>query len=172
MNRIQSKSSSIARIVTAVLASAAGAAPGALHAAEPANSGGLEEVLVTATRHGETDLQTTPIAVTPIDSATLSAMVGRDISAVTAYVPNFSAARLAAFNAAAFAIRGVGLTDIIVYLDSPVAVNVDDFVMPSIQTQLLDTFDVERVEVLRGPQGTLFGKNTTGGLVNVHWLRE
>ena len=167
MNRIQSKSSSIARIVSAVLASAAGAAPGALYAAEPANSGGLEEVLVTATRHGETDLQTTPIAVTPIDSATLSAMVGRDISGVTAYVPNFSAARLAAFNAAAFAIRGVGLTDIIVYLDSPVAVNVDDFVMPSIQTQLLDTFDVERVEVLRGPQGTLFGKNTTGGLVNV-----
>jgi iron complex outermembrane receptor protein len=164
MNRIQSKSSSIARIVSAVLA---GAAPGALYAAEPADTGGLEEVLVTATRHGETDLQTTPIAVTPIDDKTLSSMVGRDVSGITAYVPNFSAARLAAFNAAAFAIRGVGLTDIIVYLDSPVAVNVDDFVMPSIQTQLLDTFDIERVEVLRGPQGTLFGKNTTGGLVNV-----
>ncbi|MFO1406922.1 MAG: TonB-dependent receptor [Steroidobacteraceae bacterium] len=166
MNRIQSKSSSIARIVSAVLASAAGAAPVTV-LAESNDSSGLEEVLVTATRHGETDLQTTPIAVTPIDDKTLSAMVGRDISGVTAYVPNFSAARLAAFNAAAFAIRGVGLTDIIVYLDSPVAVNVDDFVMPSIQTQLLDTFDVERVEVLRGPQGTLFGKNTTGGLVNV-----
>jgi iron complex outermembrane receptor protein len=67
--------------------------------------------------------------------------------------------------------RGVGLTDIIVYQDTPVGVHVDDFVMPSVQTQLLDTFDVARIEVLRGPQGTLFGKNTTGGAVHIHTKR-
>src|SRR5690606_9523320 len=87
------------------------------------------------------------------------------------FVPNFSAARVTGFNAASFALRGVGQNTIIVYFEAPVAVLVDDFVLPSVQTQLLDTFDVEQVEVLRGPQGTLFGKNTTGGAVLVHTKR-
>ena len=82
-------------------------------------------------------------------------------------VPNFSANKINGFNAASFAMRGVGNTDIIVYNEAPVAVLIDDFVMPSTQTQLLDPFDVQEVEVLRGPQGTLFGKNTTGGAVVV-----
>jgi len=160
----RSRRTPIARIVSAVLASAAGLAPAMVYAAD---ASGLEEVMVTATRHGETDLQRTPIAVTAFSNEDLNRMVGKDLSGIAADVPNFSASRITAFNAASFAIRGVGLSDIIVYLDSPVAVNIDDFVTPSVQTQLLDTFDIERVEVLRGPQGTLFGKNTTGGLVNV-----
>jgi len=154
----------IARIVSAVLAGAGALASGAVAAQ---TSGALEEILVTATRRGETNLQETPVAVTALDSAALDLLAGRNIEGITSSVPNFSVTRITAFNAASFAIRGVGQTDIIVYLDSPVAVNIDDFVMPSVQTQLLDTFDIERVEVLRGPQGTLFGKNTTGGLVNV-----
>ena len=154
----------IARIVSAVLASAGALASSAVPAQ---TSGALEEILVTATRRGETNLQETPVAVTALDSDALDLIAGRNIEGISSSVPNFSATRITAFNAASFAIRGVGQTDIIVYLDSPVAVNIDDFVMPSVQTQLLDTFDIERVEVLRGPQGTLFGKNTTGGLVNV-----
>ena len=82
-------------------------------------------------------------------------------------MPNFSAGKPAGFNAAAFAMRGVGQTSIIVYADANVGVTVDDFVIPHIQTQLLDMFDIEQIEALRGPQGTLFGKNTTGGVVNV-----
>jgi len=160
----RSRRTPIATGVSAVLASAAVLAP-ALVAAQ--SGGALEEILVTATRRGETNLQETPVAVTALDSQALDRLVGKDIEGIAAAIPNFSAARITAFNAASFAIRGVGQTDIIVYLDSPVAVNIDDFVMPSVQTQLLDTFDIERVEVLRGPQGTLFGKNTTGGLVNV-----
>ena len=154
----------IAAVVSAVLASAATLGSGPVWAQA---SGGLEEILVTATRRGETNLQETPVAVTALDSEALDKMVAKNIEGISVAIPNFSAARITAFNAASFAIRGVGQTDIIVYLDSPVAVNIDDFVMPSVQTQLLDTFDIERVEVLRGPQGTLFGKNTTGGLVNV-----
>ena len=150
MNLNRSKRTPIARVVSTILAGAAGLTQVIVTTAGAAS---LEEVMVTATRQGETDLQRTAVAVTAIDEATLSNMPGLNISGISAYVPNFSAAKLAAFNAAAFAIRGVGLTDIIVYLDSPVAVNVDEFVMPSIQTQLLDTFDIESVEVLAWTAG-------------------
>ncbi|MEZ5459379.1 MAG: OmpA family protein [Steroidobacteraceae bacterium] len=97
--------------------------------------------------------------------------MAKDISGMATSVPGFSAARVTAFNAASFAMRGVGITDIIVYQDAPVSVQYDDFVMPSVQTQLLDTFDIQSAEVLRGPQGTLYGKNTTGGTVNIRSKR-
>src|SRR6185312_10803419 len=131
-----------------------------------ASAGGLEEIVVTATRR-ESNLQSTPIAVTAIDSQVMAALTPRTLADVALLVPNFSANKINGFNAASFAMRGVGNTDIIVYNEAPVSVLVDDFVMPSVQTQLLDPFDVESIEVLRGPQGTLFGKNTTGGAVVV-----
>jgi hypothetical protein len=106
-----------------------------------------------------------------VTNTDIDRMVAHDISGVASAVPGFSAARVTAFNAASFAMRGVGITDIIVYQDSPVGVTVDDFVMPSVQTQLLDTYDIQSVEILRGPQGTLFGKNTTGGAVNIQTKR-
>ena len=164
------KRRSISRAVRlALLASAAVSAAAQTAAAQEAK---LEEVTVTATRRAsETDLQRTPVSVSAVTSNDIDRMVAKDISGLASSIPGFSAARVTAFNAASFAMRGVGLTDIIVYQDSPVGVQVDDFVMPSVQTQLLDTFDIERVEVLRGPQGTLFGKNTTGGAVNIRSKR-
>ncbi|MCS6946351.1 MAG: TonB-dependent receptor plug domain-containing protein, partial [Steroidobacteraceae bacterium] len=140
-------------------------------AADEPPAGGLAEVTVTATRRSEVNLQEAPLAVTAVTTEQIQNIVPRDVSEVAALVPNFSAARITAFNAASFAMRGAGQTDIIVYLESPVAVLVDEFVVPSVQTQLLDTFDLESVEVLRGPQGTLFGKNTTGGAIVVRTKR-
>ena len=134
--------------------------------APTAAAGGLDEIVVTAERR-ETNLQRTPIAVTAVDANVIEQLSPRTISDIALLVPNFSANKLNGFNGASFAMRGVGNTDIIVYNEAPVAVLVDDFVMPSVQTQLLDPFDVQNVEVLRGPQGTLFGKNTTGGAVVV-----
>ena len=134
------------------------------------SSGGLADIVVTATRR-DSRLQTTPIAVSVIDSSLIQQASPRNIGDLAAFVPNFSASTITGFNAASFAIRGVGQTSIIVYFEPPVAVLVDDFVVPSVQTQLLDTFDVAQVEVLRGPQGTLFGKNTTGGAVTVRTKR-
>jgi iron complex outermembrane recepter protein len=129
-------------------------------------SGGLEEITVTATRRAS-NLQTTPLAVTAIDAQAMEPLQPRTLQDLASLVPNFSANKINGFNAASFAMRGVGNTDIIVYNEAPVSVLIDDFVMPSTQTQLLDPFDIQEVEVLRGPQGTLFGKNTTGGAVVV-----
>ncbi len=165
MTVFRSRSTPIARIVSAVLAAAV--APAAI----AQDAAGLEEVLVTATRAGITNLQQTPVSVSAVTAQDIDRMVARDISGIASSVPGFSASRITAFNAASFAMRGVGLTDIIVYQDAPVGVTMDDFVLPSVQTQLLDTFDIESVEILRGPQGTLFGKNTTGGAVNIRSKR-
>ena len=131
---------------------------------------GVGRIIVTATRRA-TDLQTTPIAVSAIDRTLIEQSNVDDIGGLAAFAPNFSAETITGFNAASFAMRGVGQNNIIVYFEPPVAVLVDDFVVPSVQTQLLDTFDIEQVEVLRGPQGTLFGKNTTGGAVTVRTIR-
>jgi iron complex outermembrane receptor protein len=138
--------------------------------AAAAQESGLAEIVVTATRR-ETNLQDTPIAVSAIDQSLIETSAPEDLGDLAAFVPNFSAGTITGFNAASFAIRGVGQTSIIVYFEPPVAVLVDDFVVPSVQTQLLDTFDISQIEVLRGPQGTLFGKNTTGGAVTVRTKR-
>ncbi|WP_298197698.1 TonB-dependent receptor [Novosphingobium sp.] len=130
----------------------------------------LNDIVVTATRR-DSNLQSTPIAVSAVDSRLIRQASPRDLGDLAAFVPNFSANTITNFNAASFAMRGVGQTSIIVYFEPPVAVLVDDFVVPSVQTQLLDVFDVSQVEVLRGPQGTLFGKNTTGGAVTVRTKR-
>ncbi len=131
---------------------------------------GLSEIIVTATRR-DSNLQQTPIAVTAIDQAIIQQASPDNIGDLASFVPNFSAARITGFNAASFAMRGVGQNNIIVYFEPSVLVTVDDFVVPSVQTQLLDTFDVQQVEVLRGPQGTLFGKNAIGGAVTVKTRR-
>ena len=131
----------------------------------------LDEVVVTATRRAETDQQSTPVAVSVVSSDDFNKLFAQDIGDVALFVPNFSAATVTGFNAASFAMRGAAETDIIVYFDPKVGVIVDDFVIPHVQTQLLEPFDIETIEVLRGPQGTLFGKNTTGGAIVVRTKR-
>jgi len=148
------------------LGATAQTAPESASASTSSGSGQLQEVTVTAQRR-ESNLQTTPIAVTALDAQQIAQLAPQTLADLAKLVPNFSANRINGFNAASFAMRGVGNTDIIVYNEAPVAVLVDDFVMPSVQTQLLDPFDIQSFEVLRGPQGTLFGKNTTGGAIVV-----
>lgn len=167
---IRASSRSRRRLSTAVaLALPALALPAPHLLAQGANPA-LEEVLVTATRR-VSDLQSTPVAVTAINQEKFESLFAQDLGDVALLTPNFSAAQITGFNAAGFAMRGASQTDILVYWEPPVGVLVDDFVVPNMQTQLLDPYDIQSVEVLRGPQGTLFGKNTTAGAVNVRTVR-
>ncbi|NIP15890.1 MAG: TonB-dependent receptor, partial [Pseudomonadales bacterium] len=134
-------------------------------AAETSDQRILEEILVTGTRQ-VTELQTTAIAITNLSEAQLEQSFTRDLRGVADLVPNLIIQNVTPWHSAAsIGIRGTGTGDIITTVDSPIGVVVDDFVLPHVQSQLLDPFDLEGVEVLRGPQGTLFGKNTTGGVI-------
>ena len=135
------------------------------------STGALEEVTVTATRRGDADIMTTPISMTKLVGDEIEKFALRDLNDIAVSIPGLSAGTVSAFKSAQFAMRGVSETTIILYKESPVGVTLDEFVVPHIQTSNLEVFDIESVEVLRGPQGTLFGKNTTGGVINVRTKR-
>ena len=148
--------------------SASGAIIGAIGAT--AARGGLEVITSQATRQA-TNLQETPIATTAITPVQIEQRFVDDIRGLADLAPNVTIENVTGFNAAAIGIRGTGTNDIITSIDSAVGVVVDEFALVHTQGQLLDPFDVENVEILRGPQGTLFGKNTTGGVVLVRTVK-
>lgn len=124
----------------------------------------LEEIVVTATRREER-LQDVPVAVTAIGEAQLASVGVTDIRQLTSVVPGFNGGRN--FSVMQPVIRGVGSTGITLLDESNVAVYVDGVYQPNPYTTMLELVEIERVEVLRGPQGTIFGRNATGGLINV-----
>lgn len=127
---------------------------------------GLEEIVVTARRVSES-IQDTPVAVTAFTAKAIETKFATDIRGLAGDVPNVVITNVPGFNAASIGIRGQSTGDIILTFEPAVGVVVDDFVLAHVQTQLFDLFDIDRIEILRGPQGTLFGKNTVGGVVNV-----
>ena len=134
-------------------------------AARPAVAGGLEEVTVTARRREES-LQDVPIAVTAFSGEALALRGSSDIGELTQSVPSvtFEPSRATNSTLTAF-IRGVGQQDPLAGFEQGVALYVDDVYFARPQGSLLDIFDVERIEVLRGPQGTLYGRNAVGGAI-------
>ncbi len=123
------------------------------------------EIVVTSTRRAE-KLQEIPIAVSVVTSDELADIAATDISVLQQYVPNVSIyqGRNQSTTLTAF-IRGVGQSDPLWGVDPGVGLYIDDVYIARAQGALLDVYDVERVEVLRGPQGTLYGKNTIGGAI-------
>lgn len=125
----------------------------------------LDKVTVTARKREET-LQDVPVAVTAFTPAALDKLNIQDLGDLGAQVPNLTiyAARGSSSTATAY-IRGVGQADPLWGVDPGVGIYLDDVYIARPQGALLDVFDVGRIEVLRGPQGTLYGKNTIGGAI-------
>jgi iron complex outermembrane recepter protein len=128
---------------------------------------GLADIVVTAERR-ESNLQDTPISVTAVTSSDIAARGVAVINDLAAYVPNLTSTTGPQGSADAnFFIRGIGQFDFIVTNDPGVGLYVDGVYIGRTVGAMLDAADIERVEVLRGPQGTLFGRNTLGGAVNI-----
>ncbi|HTV94803.1 MAG TPA: TonB-dependent receptor [Steroidobacteraceae bacterium] len=147
------------------------AAMGAAVAQDAATAGGthsagaLQEVVVTARRFSE-DVQNVPIAVTAIGASTLERQDVTNLEDLNSFVPNFKiSADRATSSTINVYIRGVGQSDPLWGNEPGVGVYIDDVYLARPQTALLDVIDVQDIEILRGPQGTLYGKNTIAGAI-------
>lgn len=147
----------------AALMFAAAAAPFAAYAQEDTERSGLDEIVVTAERRAST-LQDTPIAISAVTGESLEKSNTFDTEALSYSVPGLNVQRDVVGKAV---IRGVGTENFTVGGDPGVAVYNDGAYMARSSTAIFDFFDVNRVEVLRGPQGTLYGRNAVGGVINV-----
>lgn len=130
------------------------------------NSNVLEEVIVTSARRRDEDVQDVPIAVSMLSDDLLVKYDITDLGDVSNVVPNSSISAGRATNSTIIAyIRGVGQNDPLWGFEPGVGVYMDDVFIARPQGALLDVYDVASIEVLRGPQGTLYGKNTLSGAI-------
>lgn len=147
-----------------------GLAPPLVSAAEEGGADtapALEEIVVTATRR-EASVQDVAVPVTAVSGEALERTFAQDLRDLTAAAPNVQLEPVGIFqNSASFFIRGQGTGDIESAADSKVTIFVDDVVQARVSTALSDFVDISVVEILRGPQGTLFGRNTIAGAVQV-----
>ncbi|MCG3170144.1 MAG: Vitamin B12 transporter BtuB [Pseudomonadales bacterium] len=128
---------------------------------------GLEEIVVTAQRREES-LQDTPIAITAFTADKLGDLGVFDVSQVADFAPNVLIQKQPSSNSnMGIAIRGIGIGETALTADPKVGLYIDGILISKTVGGVFDIADLERIEVLRGPQGTLFGRNTTGGAVNV-----
>lgn len=137
-------------------------------AAEAApESQGLEEIVVTSQRRAE-KLQSVPVTVSAFSAAMLDRLAVSDAISTSKFVPGMVSQHNAGLASAnAYFLRGLGNSQSTATFDAPVTTYVDDVYIARQNANNYAFFDTERVEVLRGPQGTLFGRNTTGGAMNV-----
>ena len=129
--------------------------------------GGIAEIVVTAQRREES-VQDVPIAITALDAATLETRGVSSALEIAQFVPNLVGLNNTGLGTAnAYYLRGIGNTESIATFDPPIGTYIDDIYISRQNANNFSFFDVQRVEILRGPQGTLFGRNTTGGAISV-----
>ena len=158
---------SIATIAVTLAAGTASAQEAATAEAQVAaeDTNVIEDIVVTARRRAES-AQTTPVAVTAIGGEQLEQLAVVRLSDMASLAPSVKITSASgSANAPVIFIRGIGTITTAMYAEPSVGLYVDGVYMPRPTGNAFDIPDVERLEVLRGPQGTLFGRNTTGGAV-------
>jgi iron complex outermembrane recepter protein len=126
----------------------------------------LDSVTVTATRTGAADIQTTAVSITALDSKTLDQATVERIEHLSGLVPTLSVSQTPG-DTPLVTLRGIGSNAAVPGGDPNVTMQIDGVYLARGPAMALDFLDVERVEVLRGPQGTLFGRNSVGGTINI-----
>jgi iron complex outermembrane receptor protein len=128
----------------------------------------LEEVTVTAERKEE-NLQHVPLAVSAFTASDLQDLQIQSTLDVAKYVPNMFSSQASGNQAGStsYSLRGISNTESIPTFDTPIGTYIDDFYISRQAFNNVLLYDVDHVEVLRGPQGTLFGRNTTGGAISI-----
>lgn len=136
-------------------------------AAAAQQTGLLEEVVVTARKRAES-LQDVPIAVSAFSDQVIESQTIQEFMDIDAQVPGlYLTHNMSDSTIASPAIRGQRVTDVLLTNDSPVGLYIDGVNMPRMMGLNANIFDIERLEVLKGPQGTLFGRNTTAGAIQI-----
>jgi iron complex outermembrane receptor protein len=157
--------SALSPIALAVVAALA-AAPAARAQEAATTAGGLEEIIVTAQKR-EQNLQAVPVAVSVLPGETLRNATSYNIEGLQTLVPSLNFRKGGTNLNSSLFLRGVGTINFSVAAEPSVSTVLDGVVMARAGEAFGDLNDVERIEVLRGPQGTLFGKNASAGVINV-----
>ena len=138
----------------------------AQQAPAPADNGTLDNVVITATKRVQ-PLQQTPIAISVIGGASLEESNLNNLGAITAQIPTVNFRANASNKDSALFIRGVGTISTSAGVEPTVSTVIDGVVTARPGQATLDLMEVDRIEVLRGPQGTIFGKNASAGVINI-----
>jgi iron complex outermembrane receptor protein len=125
----------------------------------------LEQTVVTAAKTGTTNVQSSPLAISAISSSALSRFAIRTIDEAAAQTPSVTFTRNTTFGQ--LSIRGIGTNAVFAGADPSSAMYLDGVYLARPAMAFIDFLDVERIEVVRGPQGTLYGRNALGGAVNL-----
>ena len=145
----------------------AGGAHAQTEPAPAAATGGLQDIIVTAQKRAE-PLQDVPLTVSAFNADALANQHFDALTGLKGLVPGMTISRSgASLNTPQISLRGISMQDVSRAVESGIGFAIDGVPLAFNRGALLDSFDMERLEVLRGPQGLLFGRNTTGGTISV-----